>query len=75
MKQFRKILLVLNPEAQRQPALARASDLARQHGARLHLLTVLAEPPPELKVLLSARTPGSSESGSSDSIVPASKHG
>jgi len=58
MKQFRKILLVLDPEAQRQPALERAAGLARQHGASLHVLTVLEDLPLELKMLLSAPHPG-----------------
>lgn len=57
MKQFRKILLVLDPEAQQQPALERAAELARLHGASLHVLTVLEDLPLELKILLSAPYP------------------
>lgn len=57
MKQFRKILLVLDPEAQQQPALERASELARLHGASLHVLTVLEDLPLELKILMSAPYP------------------
>jgi nucleotide-binding universal stress UspA family protein len=58
MKQFRKILLVLDPEAQRQPALERAAELARLHGASLHVLTVLEDLPLELKIILAAPHPG-----------------
>jgi nucleotide-binding universal stress UspA family protein len=44
MPQFKNILVYLNPESDKQPALQRAIRLAQGNGAELHVLDVLEEP-------------------------------
>ena len=44
MQQFKKILVYLNPDSDKQPALHRAARLAQGNGAELHVLDVLEEP-------------------------------
>jgi universal stress protein E len=46
MPPFKNILVYLDPESDKQPALQRAAQLAQGNGAELHVLAVLEEPAP-----------------------------
>lgn len=45
MKRFKSILVYVDVDAQRQPAVDRAAELARESGAALTLVSAVSEPP------------------------------
>ncbi len=57
MKRFQKILVVLDPEDQAQPALERAATFTHLNQARLHVLVLLEDLPLELRMLVTALPP------------------
>lgn len=61
MKRFKKILLVSREGPGERATLARAVDLAKQHGARLTLIEVVEEIPRELRMLVTSVLPAALE--------------